>query len=104
MKRLAETRQTMTIFIATAAGIVTISLGATGLVRWIFRRGQASGRKQAALEAERLAQAAAQAEAQAKVKALEGQVAQIKDEAQAKVKALESQVAKIQAELDLIRA
>jgi hypothetical protein len=76
----------MAIFIATAAGIVTIAIGATGLVRWIYRRGQASGKKQAALEAERLAQIEAQAQAQAEVQALKAQVAQI------------------QAELDLIRA
>ena len=94
----------MTIVIATVAGIVTIALGVAGCVRWIYRRGQMSGRAQAALEAERRAQAEAQAEAQAKVKSLEAQVAQIQDEAQAKVRSLEAQVAQIQAELDLIRA
>jgi len=93
----------MTIFIATVAGIVTISIGVAGCVRWIYRRGKASGIAEAALEAERLAQAEAQAQAQAKVKALEAQVTQIQDEAQAKVKALEAQVTQIQAALDLIR-
>jgi multidrug resistance efflux pump len=93
----------MTIFIATAAGIVTILIGATGCVRRIYRRGKVAGKAEAALEEERLAQAEAQAEAQAKVKSLEAQVTQIQNEAQAKVKALEAQVTQIQAELDLIR-
>jgi uncharacterized protein YlxW (UPF0749 family) len=70
----------MAIFIATAAGIVTIAIGATGCVRWIYKRGQASGKAQAALEAERVAQIEAQARAQAKVEALEAQVAQIQAE------------------------
>jgi hypothetical protein len=94
----------MAIFIATLASVVTIALGTAALVRWIYRRGQASGRQQAALEREKLAQAAAQAEAKDKVKALEARVAQIQDDAQSKVRVLEGQVARIQAELDLIRA
>jgi hypothetical protein len=75
----------MTIFIATSAGFVTITVGVAGCVRWIFKRGQISGKEQAVLEADRLAQVKAQAEWQDKVRALEAQVAQI------------------QAELDLIR-
>lgn len=70
----------MTIFIATSAGFVTITVGVVSCVRWIFRRGQIAGKEQAVREADRLAQVKAQAEWQDKVRALEAQVAQIQAE------------------------
>jgi hypothetical protein len=70
---------TITI-IVVAAAVVTIAIGVSGCVRWIYRRGQQSGIAQTMLETERSAHAAALAEAQAEVKALKARVAEIQSE------------------------
>jgi len=71
----------MIIIIGVAAGIVTIAIGVCGSARWIYRRGQESGKAQADREADRRAQA----------------------EAQAKIQTLEASIRDIQAELDRVR-
>jgi len=71
----------MIIIIGVAAGIVTIVIGVCSGARWIYRRGQESGREHADREADRRAQA----------------------EAQAKIQTLEASLRDIQAELDRSR-
>lgn len=89
-----QERQTVVfVVIGVAAAIVTIAIGVSGGVRWIYRNGQESGQAQAEREADRRAQA----EAQAKIQAAQS-------EAQAKIQAVEAKLVEIQGELDFIRA
>jgi hypothetical protein len=78
---MVSEKATMEIIISVLASIVTILVGIGGGGRWIYRRGQESGKAQAEREAERRAQA----------------------EAHEKIKTLEGELLEIRAELDLIR-
>ncbi|HEX2820982.1 MAG TPA: hypothetical protein VHO07_12555 [Streptosporangiaceae bacterium] len=93
----------MIITIGAVAAIVTIIIGISSGVRWVYRRGQTSGVEKAEHEADRRAQVLAQAEAQAEIRALKAVLAEVQADAKAEVEAVKKRLAKIQAELDWLR-
>jgi CHASE3 domain sensor protein len=63
----------MIIIIGTFAAIVTIAIGVTSAIRWIYRQGQESGKAQAEYQADRRAQD----EVQAKIQTMEARLSKL---------------------------